>query len=90
MPSLDIQGHAIIQRPWSNLLHTVRTGETAFDAVFGCSLFEYFESNPDAAELFTAGIRPPEHLSIWMQSSPHMIGPPSAQSSMSAEQTVHC
>jgi DNA-binding IclR family transcriptional regulator len=29
------QAHAIIQRPWSQLTHSVRTGETAFDAVFG-------------------------------------------------------
>jgi hypothetical protein len=58
------QAHAMIQRPWSKLLHTVRTGETAFDAVFATSLFEYFESHPDAAELFTAGMatRTAEHL----------------------------
>jgi hypothetical protein len=58
------QGHAMVQRPWSKLLHTVRTGETAFDAIFGCGLFEYFDSHPDAAELFTAGMatRTAEHL----------------------------
>src|SRR5262245_33879302 len=58
------QAHAMVQRPWSKLQHTVRTGETAFDAIFGCSLFEYFDSHPDAAELFTAGMatRTAEHL----------------------------
>jgi O-methyltransferase domain len=58
------QSHAMVQRPWSQLLHTVRTGETAFDAVFGTELFEYLANNPDAAELFTAGMaaRTSEHL----------------------------
>ena len=57
------QGDAIIQRPWANLLHSVRTGETAFDAVFGASLFEYLADHPDAAALFTAGMaaRTAEH-----------------------------
>jgi hypothetical protein len=58
------QAHAMVQRPWSKLLHTVRTGETAFEAIFATSLFEYLESHPDAAELFTAGMatRTAEHL----------------------------
>jgi O-methyltransferase len=58
------QAHAMIQRPWSKLPHTVRTGETAFDAVFGTSLFEYMVHHPDAAELFTAGMaaRTAEHV----------------------------
>ena len=54
----------MIQRPWANLLHSVRTGKTAFDAVFGVSLFDYFAAHPQAAELFTAGMaaRTAEHL----------------------------
>ena len=58
------QGHDVIQRPWANLLHSVRTGKTAFDAVFGVSLFDYFAAHPEAAELFTAGMaaRTAEHL----------------------------
>jgi hypothetical protein len=58
------QGHDLIQRPWANLLHGVRTGETAFDAVFGVSLFDYFAAHPQAAELFTAGMaaRTAEHV----------------------------
>ena len=35
-------------RAFGELLHTVRTGETAFDAVFGAPLFEYYAANPDA------------------------------------------
>lgn len=50
------QAHAIIQRPWSSLLHTIRTGETAFNAVFGASLFAYLADHPDEAALFTAGM----------------------------------
>jgi hypothetical protein len=58
------QAHAFIQRPWANLPHTVRTGETAFDAVFGASPFAYLAAHPDAAALFTAGMaaRTREHL----------------------------
>jgi hypothetical protein len=37
---------------WANLEHTVRTGESAFDAVFGMSKFEYLKTNPKEAELF--------------------------------------
>ena len=50
------QAHAIIQRPWSNLLQTLQTGQPAFRAVFGRSLFEYLEGHPDDAALFTAGM----------------------------------
>ncbi len=35
-------------RSFGDLLHTVRTGETAFDAVFGAPLFEYYAANPQA------------------------------------------
>jgi len=32
-------------RPWGHLLHTVRTGETAFDHVHGASLFDYLATH---------------------------------------------
>jgi O-methyltransferase/methyltransferase family protein len=35
-------------RAFGELLHTVRTGETAFDVVFGVPLFEYYAANPQA------------------------------------------
>jgi O-methyltransferase/methyltransferase family protein len=35
-------------RAFGDLLHTVRTGETAFDVVFGAPLFEYYAANPQA------------------------------------------
>jgi precorrin-6B methylase 2 len=35
-------------RAFGELLHTVRTGETAFDAVFGQSHFDYYAAHPSA------------------------------------------
>jgi hypothetical protein len=35
-------------RAFGELLQTVRTGETAFDVVFGAPLFEYYAANPEA------------------------------------------
>ena len=34
-------------RSFGELLHTVRTGETAFDVVYGAPLFEYYAANPE-------------------------------------------
>ena len=34
-------------RSFGELLHTVRTGETAFDRVYGAPLFEYYAANPE-------------------------------------------
>ena len=34
-------------RSFGDLLHTVRTGETAFDRVYGAPLFEYYAANPE-------------------------------------------
>jgi len=35
-------------RSFGELLHTVRTGETAFDSVYGQPLFHYYAQNPEA------------------------------------------
>jgi hypothetical protein len=35
-------------RSFGELLHTVRTGETAFDFIYGAPVFEYYAANPDA------------------------------------------
>jgi hypothetical protein len=37
---------------WAQLEHTVRTGECAFEAVFGMPSFEYLKTNADEAKLF--------------------------------------
>jgi hypothetical protein len=38
------------------LLHSVRTGSTAFNHVFGTSLFDYLQQNADAADAFNRGM----------------------------------
>lgn len=43
-------------RPWGHLLHTVRTGETAFAHVHGAGLFDYLAGHPEEAALFNAGM----------------------------------
>jgi hypothetical protein len=37
---------------WGNALHSVRTGETAFDQHFGQSYFEYLAQHPEADRVF--------------------------------------
>lgn len=37
---------------WGALLHTVQTGEIAFDHVFGTSCWDYFAKHPENAKLF--------------------------------------
>jgi O-methyltransferase domain/Dimerisation domain len=39
-------------RPWGNLLHSVQTGQTAFDHTFGLRPYEYLAQYPAAAEIF--------------------------------------
>jgi hypothetical protein len=40
------------QRAWGELLHAVRTGQTAFDHVYGLPLFDYFAEHPDSGRIF--------------------------------------
>ena len=51
-PTARFWGHEMIQRAWGNLLHTVRTGETAFDHVYGMPAFAFLDANPDAAAVY--------------------------------------
>ncbi len=37
---------------WGNLLHSVRTGEIAFDNHFGQPIWEYYATHPEDAEVF--------------------------------------
>ena len=39
-------------RAWGDLLHSVRTGQPAFDHQFGMDLFDYFRENPGADQVF--------------------------------------
>ena len=51
----EILGEEWMWRPWGALLESVRTGETAFDRVYGMGTFDWFQKHPDAARLFDAG-----------------------------------
>src|SRR5690349_1614116 len=37
---------------WGNLMHSVRTGEIAFDNYFGKDVWKYFSENPEDAAVF--------------------------------------
>jgi hypothetical protein len=37
---------------WGNLMHSVETGEIAFDSLYGMNIWQYFEKNSDDAAVF--------------------------------------
>jgi len=37
---------------WGNLMHSVKTGEIAFDSLYGMNIWQYFEKNPADAAVF--------------------------------------
>jgi hypothetical protein len=37
---------------WANLMHSVRTGENAFRHRYGCSVFQWYERNPERGAIF--------------------------------------
>lgn len=43
-------------RIYSEMLHTVKTGEITFEHVYGKPVFEWFPENPDISELFNNGM----------------------------------
>jgi len=45
-------GHETGWKSWGALLHTVRTGETGFDHVYGQKFFDYLVQQPPVAALF--------------------------------------
>ena len=51
----EIVGEEWMWRPWGALVDSVRTGETAFNRVFGMGTFDWFAKHPDAGRLFDAG-----------------------------------
>ena len=44
------------QQAWSALLHSVQTGETAFDHLFGMGLFPYLAHHPEEAAIFNGAM----------------------------------
>jgi SAM-dependent methyltransferase len=43
-------------RSWAEIDHTIRTGERAFDQLFGKPLFEYLGEHPEKARIFDAAM----------------------------------
>jgi hypothetical protein len=41
---------------WSNMMHSVRTGKTAWGRTHGAEVFEYFAANPGHAEIFNGAM----------------------------------
>ncbi|MBX7221201.1 MAG: methyltransferase [Blastocatellia bacterium] len=54
----SVRGVALFQsadfaiRPWEQIRHSVKTGESAFEHVYGCHFFEYVTQHPAANEIF--------------------------------------
>ncbi|MEE8400971.1 MAG: methyltransferase [Candidatus Hydrothermarchaeaceae archaeon] len=44
-------------KTWGDIIHSVKTGESAFDRVFGQDLFSYLESNSEAASIYDKSMR---------------------------------
>ena len=47
-----LRGEEYYYRPWENLMYSVQTGESAFEHLYGVDLFEYYEQNAVAGEMF--------------------------------------
>jgi hypothetical protein len=45
------------QQAWGEALYSVQTGGSAFERVFGTSIWEYFASHPDDAAIFNGAMR---------------------------------
>lgn len=55
-------GHESTWRPWGELRHSIRTGEPAFDHVFGMPVFKYLAKAPEAAAVFDGAMT---SISTW-------------------------
>lgn len=63
----EVVGEEWTWRPWGALLHSVRTGETAFDHLYGQSTWDWFGENPAAAALFN------QHMDVRTQTHARAI-----------------
>jgi hypothetical protein len=70
LPLALLIGDPIWRDPWSNIEYSVRTGDSAFQHVYGKDFFEYLGENKDKSELF----------SDWMTRISNMNCPVIAQS----------
>lgn len=46
----------VLYDAWGGLLHSLRTGETAFNHIYGMGVYEYLAAHPDAAGYFNQGM----------------------------------
>jgi hypothetical protein len=51
-PMAELMGRPNLWQAWGDLLHTVRTGDTAFDHVHGCNVWDYRSRDPEEAGVF--------------------------------------
>jgi hypothetical protein len=51
-----LNGSLWYSQAWAHVLHTVQTGEPAFEAAFGTPLFAYLEQHPEARDVFGAAM----------------------------------
>jgi hypothetical protein len=51
-----MQGEDWIWDAWGRALHSVQTGEPAFNQLYGVDFFTYLDGHPDAAEVFNSGM----------------------------------
>ncbi len=49
-------GAPLMWKPWGEFYETIKTGEPAFDRVFGKPFFQYLGQNPEDAALFNAAM----------------------------------
>jgi hypothetical protein len=56
MQGLAAMSGLLHARAWPEIMHSVRTGETAFAKVFGKEVFDYLPGDPDAARAFDAAM----------------------------------
>jgi hypothetical protein len=48
----QLTGHDTTWRPWGEMAYSVKTGQPAFDKVFGMPVFEYLSKNAEASTVF--------------------------------------
>jgi hypothetical protein len=52
--SAEVTGEPWMWRPWGHLMHSIKTGEVAFDNLYGKHTWEWFAENPGPAQLFNS------------------------------------
>jgi hypothetical protein len=51
-----MMGEQWVWRSWGEILHSVRTGQPAFEHVFGQPLFDYYATHPEAGRVSSEGL----------------------------------